>query len=577
MLKEFRVKDFALVDELSVRLGEGLNIITGETGSGKSVLVGALTLLLGKKADSSMVRKGAGFALVEGVFEWNPPSPVLAMLEEAGVAPEEDSSLIISREIHTSGRSSIRINSRAVPASLLKEVGAALADIHGQHQHQALMRDANHILFVDLLGSKKQHDLIADYSARRSALAELLRLRKETETGRDAALAERDMLLFRVKEIEEAVSSDEECEELRQEVSKLENAEKLASAAAAAWEEVARSGKDASALNGIAAALAALEDVEGFMPELDAARGLLLEADSLIENAARDLREIAEGLEADPARLAQVQDLLLETQALLKKNKCATVAELIEFSERSRERIKQIEDTTLNIDKLEKNITTQAAELDRVAAELTSERKKTAASMQKQISEELAALGMPDAKFVARFTSRAAENGLLPPGGAETVEFMISANAGEDPMPISRVASGGELSRIMLAFKTVLSKRDPVAILVFDEIDSGIGGMTAHNIGGKLQSLAEQRQVITITHLPQIAALKGSHIAVSKSASNGRTVVNATVVDGDARLREICRMLGDSGTKNATIEMARQLMKGAGGNGAKPTKKAAAK
>jgi len=563
LLREFHVRDFALADDIAVTLGGGLNVITGETGSGKSVLVSAISLLLGQKPGANVVRAGCERALVEGVFEWRPPEPLLAELEAAGIEIAGDGELIVSREINASGRPTTRVNARAVPSALLHRLGERLADIHGQYQHQTLLRKSDHTEFLDLLAGEKHLALAGKYVEKRRSLRALLSEKRELDAQSRQRDDERDLLRFRIREIEEAISGEEEFAELEQDARRLEHAAELGRAAEAAWELVCRSGEETSALNRLADATAALDPLEGIETRLDEARARLLEADAIIDEAARTLRSIASDVEADPDRLRAVQDRIIEVRDLMKKNQCDSVSSLIEFRNRSEARLEELEKKETHSDELDEMIEKEKIELTELASRLTSSRRKEAARVGKLMKSGLAALGMKGAEFSASFSKSAGEDGLPGPHGAETAEFMFSANPGEPARPLAEVASGGELSRVMLAFKSLLNRSDPVPVLVFDEIDTGIGGVTANVIGSRLAELGRHHQVIAITHLPQIAAYADTHVTVAKEQRGGRTLMKTGVVRGEERLRELCRMLGDSGVRNPSMKLARQLIEDA--------------
>ncbi len=560
LLREFHVRDFALADDIAVTLGGGLNVITGETGSGKSVLVSAISLLLGQKPGANVVRAGCERAMVEGVFEWRPPDQLLSELEAAGIDVDGGGELIVSREITASGRATSRLNARAVPSALLHKLGERLADIHGQYQHQTLLRKSDHTEFLDLLAGEKHLALADKYTERRGSLRALLAEKHELDAQSRLRDDEHDLLRFRVREIEEAIGGEEEFAELEQDARRLEHAAELGRAAEAAWELVCRGGEETSALNRLADATAALDPLEGIEPRLDEARARLLEADAILDEAARTLRSIASDVEADPDRLRAVQDRIIEIRDLMKKNQCDSVSALMEFKTRSAARLEELEKKETHSCELDEMIEKEKNALAELAGRLTASREKEAARVGKLMKNGLAALGMKGAVFSALFSVSAVENGLPGPRGAETAEFVFSANPGEPPRPLAEVASGGELSRVMLAFKSLLNRRDPVPVLVFDEIDTGIGGVTANVIGSRLAELGSHHQVIAITHLPQIAAYADTHVTVAKEQRGGRTLMRTGVVRGDERVREICRMLGDSGVRNPSVKLARQLI-----------------
>ncbi len=563
MLREFRVQDFALADDITVSLGTGLNIISGETGSGKSVLVNAISLLLGGKPGSKMVRAGCDRALLEAVFEWSPPEDLKETLSSAGVEIE-DSQIILSREINESGRSVARINARAVPVSLLKNVGEHLADLHGQYQHQSLLRKSEHTEFIDMLGPAAHDALVEKTRTVHRDLSALTKQKLGLESERRQRDDERDLLSFRIQEIESLISNAEEFDALESDVRLLENASGLAAGADEAGELVCRSGSDSSVLNNLAKAIDILDRVRDIDPRLDEVRSMLIEADTVLDDAARSLRSLVSEFDADPVRLEEARDRLFEIKDLMKKNRCASATELLDYRDKALETIKLLDSQDKSCAEMDSEIADKKRLLVELAGKLSAERKKIADRIERQMGKELAALAMKGAAFKVEFQEKLDESGLPGRGGSESAEFMFSANPGEPPRPLSEVASGGELSRVMLAFKSLLNKKDTVPVLVFDEIDTGIGGVTAPVIGNRLCALGEHRQVISITHLPQIAAFADTHITVSKKRVNGRTVMHTETVRGEKRLGELCRMLGDSGERNPTLSLARQLIEDTG-------------
>ncbi len=560
MLREFRIQDFAIADDLEIEFAEGLNVITGETGSGKSVIVKALSQILGHKSSPGAVRAGRDRAVVEGVFQWRPPAFLAAELEQAGIVLDEDDTLILSREILANGRSTSRINARAVPTQLLRRVGEHIADLHGQYQHQALLRKNDHTEFLDTLGGAAHRALAEKTAVAHKEMSELIAEKRRIDSSRQARADERDLLIFRVKEIESVIGGAEEYAELEANVKRLENAETLGEAATEAYEMLSPNGSDTSAYNRIENAISHLSQFEGLDPRIEEARAALAEAAPLVDAAARAMRSLASDSEADPTRLGEAQDRLIEIRELIKKNKCADASDLVAFKNRAAERLAELDREDCSGGELEQRIEKAAADLVKFASALTESRGKVCGKIEKRMKVELEELGMKGARFKTSLAPAVDPDGLPGSAGAERAEFLFSANPGEPPRALSEIASGGELSRVMLAFKTLLNRDDTVPVLVFDEIDTGIGGVTAQAVGGRLAALGGHRQVINITHLPQVAAFADVHIAVSKEQKGGRTLIRTGIVRDDTRLRELSRMLGDAGVRNASVELARQLL-----------------
>lgn len=559
MLVEFRIRNFALVDDLTIGFGPGLNILTGETGAGKSVIVTALSVLLGAQPTGPLVRAGCEHARLDAVFHTN-DAEAARVLRESGIEPEEDGSLSLSREFTAQKRSTTRINGSAAPLSLLKNLSERLVDLHGQYAHQTLLRSNDHSMFLDASGGAGHRKLLGQMSdcfqAMRRARARLNELRNNS----DRLAAEADMLRFRVNEIDSLLSAPEDFEELKRDINALEHSRELAQAVNAAFDAISRSGSDSSALNRTAAALHAAAKVRGIEPTLDGALAQLDEADSLLDSAARTLGSLRGRFHDDPARLDDLQERLLQIKDILKKTNSATVEELFEYKRRSEERLDAISVDEAGMERLEKEAREFELKAADTAMKLTASRTKLAADFSKKMQRELKDLAMPGAVFEAasmplndgeKVLGAEGREMLLREGGAERIEFRISPNPGEPPRPLALIASGGEISRVMLAFKSLLRGVDGVPVQVFDEIDAGIGGETAHSIAGKMAALAADMQVVSITHLPQIAAAADRHITARKEQAGGRTVIRAAEVTGRERLREMTRMLGATGMQES--------------------------
>jgi DNA repair protein RecN (Recombination protein N) len=585
VLLELDIRDFAIAEHVRVPLGPGLTVITGETGAGKSILIDALQLLLGGRADASTVRAGARAAQVEGVFGLDEAAlgdPLREQLAEAGIAGEDDT-LIVSREVALDGRarSAARVNGRAVVQSLLAALGARLVDIHGQTDHVSLLQPGTHIGLLDRFGGLAEtRAAFSEPAARlRAVRAEIARL---TADARER-VRRQERLRFEAEEIEAAQLRPDEEDEVRAERQLLANAEQLAELADAAHAALVGGGRSAAAID----SLGRTADLLGQLAALDERLGDdAATAAALQEQAtdlARTLRAYRDAVEFNPARLAAVDERLTLLNTL-KRKYGATVGEVIAYGEQAARELAELEGSEERLDALRDEEARLLTTLSARAQELSSAREQAAQRLVQAVERELDDLRMTDARFAVQFLRRTAADGLpatLPletvverepatvqpasgeplafdQSGADRVEFLISLNPGEPLRPLARVASGGETSRLMLALKGVLGDADQVPTLVFDEIEAGLGGRSAGVVAQKLAALAERHQVICISHLPQIAAVASTHLVAAKQVSGGRTRATLTPVSGEERVHELAAMLG--GATPANLASARELL-----------------
>ncbi len=547
MLTELRIRNFALIDDLTVRLGPGLNVLTGETGAGKSIVVGALSLLLGERASSEVVRSGAERAAIEGVFELGDGEAVPRWLEERGVEADEGL-VILRREVAREGRNRAWINGSPVTAALVGELGGLLVSLHGQHQHQSLLHRGEQRAILDAFGG---HEELLERVGR--AHAEVARLRREIaglEQRRREALQRGDFLRFQVEEIGAAEVEAGEEERLEEEFQRLSHSEELLELAG---EVVAGVGE------GVGERLSALRRPLEQLVRIDGAQAGLSELYDTAYYALEELRERLDAylvaVEHDPERLEEIrqrQDLLYR----LRSKYGPQLEDVLRTLEEARAELALIDDAAWEMAGLEERLGAAGAELAAACAELTRRRGEAAEGLGREVGAILPTLGMDGGRF---------EVTLLPGGeptaqGAEEIEFRVALNRGFDPKPLASVASGGELARVMLALKTILARLDAVPTLVFDEVDAGIGGRVALQVGDRMREVARAHQVLAITHLPQIASRAHRHLLVMKDDSGGRTATSVTLLDEGARTREVARMLGGDPESGVSLSHARELL-----------------
>jgi DNA repair protein RecN (Recombination protein N) len=538
MLSSLRIRNLALVEQLEWNLSPGFVAITGETGSGKSIIVGALKLVLGERADKSLIRSGADSCSVEAVFALPDMKRLNAWLEEQGVEPCEDSQLIVKRVFAVAGTNRQFINGSPTTLAVLKELGDGLVDLHGPHDHQSL------------LSNEKQLDLL-DSFAGAGALREkyeqqyrdLLRLIAERDelAGNEAALErELDLLRHQVDEIQAAQLRPGEEEELLARYTVASNARKILEISNAALGRLIESDDAAmTRLNEVGRALRELERVDPAASRFSDAlhRGL-----AEIEDLASGLQRYAEELDLEPGALAEMEERvsLFET---LKRKYGATIADVIAFGETAAARLAKIESRGAEIERLGREIEKQRKAMLETAAKLSDKRAVAAPKLAKSVTTDLRDLGFKKSDFTVALAALPSPG----PRGSEGVEFVFAPNPGEPAKPLKAIASSGEVSRVMLAVKSSLAAQDTVALLVFDEIDANVGGEIAHAVGAKMKAIAAERQVLAITHLPQVAATAQTQFVVTKDIAGGRTLSSLTEVKGKARVEEIARMLGGKG------------------------------
>ena len=550
MLTELRVRNFAIIEQLTLPLARGFNVLTGETGAGKSIIVGALGLLLGERANTDIVRTGTDKALVEGTFDIADRPELSALLDERGI-DVEDATVVLKREVAVAGRARAWVNGTPVTAASLSEIGRLLINVHGQHEAQTLLDPDEQRDILDAFAGGQ-----AQAGAVRAAHGALASVRHDiTELRRRKADAERraDYLRHVVREIEDARFTDGEDVRLDEEARRLEHADELRTLASSAAGGL--DGDEATVL----AQLSAVQRAVASITRIDPTRARLQELfDSgyyALEELARELEEYEAAVELDPDRLDEVRrrrDLIFR----LTKKYGGTLGAVTDTGTKARAELDLVESADLDLRTLEKREGEAAARLAEGAIELSALRRTAATRLARAVDEVLPSLGMSDGHFDATLLPLA-EIGFA---GAEAVEFRVALNIGHDARPLSRVASGGELSRVMLALKTILARLDQVPTLIFDEVDAGIGGKVGLQVGDTMRRVAAHHQVFAITHLPQIAARAHHHILVAKGARGGVTTADVAVLLSDARVAEIARMLGGDPESEISRAHAAELL-----------------
>ena len=550
MLQSLSIRNIALMDEMQAEFSNGLHVLTGETGAGKSILVDAVTLLLGGRAQKELIRHGEEKARVEGVFDISDCPAVQKLLREQEL--DEGNELILSREITMSGRSSCRVNGTLLPLAQYHQFTDLLMDIHGQHEHQSLMDEKKHLGFLDASGDDQHRALLdrtqADFTAWNDCRRELDRLKKQS-----AQASERmELLRIRQQELKKAKLIPGEEEELAKERDKYRNVEKIESGLREAFEQV-YDGSDPAA-EALRAAAEAMQPIEGLDDAYAALRSRLDALYYEAEDVGLTLRDLLQKLDADPDRLEAVQSRLDLIRRLSRKYGGATTGEMAEKLKEIEKELSGFESIDDDLDMLTKKEKALARQYQTTAAQLSAAREELAGKFEREMEKQLCDLNMAGTVFRVTLPS-------CPPGplGSETAAFLIAPNRGEELQPLSKIASGGELSRLMLAIKSVAAQREGVPSMIFDEIDTGISGRAAQVVGEKMAAIAKERQVLCVTHLQQIAALADRHYLVEKSFDGERTRTRLTPLTGKARVNEIARMLG--GDLESARAHAREMLR----------------
>ncbi len=551
MLISLTIRNIALMDEMQAEFSTGLHVLTGETGAGKSILVDAISLLLGGRAQKELIRHGEEKARVEGVFDVSDCPAVRELLKEQEL--DEGDELILSREITLAGRSSCRVNGAILPLSQYQQFTALLMDIHGQHEHQSLMDEKRHLSFLDASGDEAHQKLLAqiqaDFAAWREARIRLEKLQKQS-----AQASERmELLRIRQKELKSAKLVPGEEDELARERDRFRNAEKIEGGLREAYEAV-YDGRD-PAVEALRTAVNALAPIEGLDDGYAQLRSRLDGLYYEVEDAGLTLREMLNSLDSDPDRMEQVQSRLDLIRRLSRKYGGASTGEMAEKLKEIEAELAAFESLDDDLDAAAKKEKALSALYGKTAEQLTLARQALARKFEKEMEIQLNDLNMGGTKF--RVTLPACPPGPL---GRETAAFLIAPNRGEELQALSKIASGGELSRLMLAIKSVAAQREGVPSMIFDEIDTGISGRAAQVVGEKMAAIARERQVLCVTHLQQIAALADHHFLVEKYFDGERTRTRLTPLSGEARVNEIARMLG--GDPDSARVHARDMLRG---------------
>jgi DNA repair protein RecN (Recombination protein N) len=570
MIEELYISNVALIDELQLECSSGLNIFTGETGAGKSVILNAVGLALGERSTAGIVRDGATNAKIQIAIALPPDHPVWDGFNDSEFADALDAeeTLVLSRQINASGRSRCHTNGQLVSLTFLSAIGDLLVDIHGQHAHQSLFRSETHLDLLDTFGKHEalKAEVSKKYDELRTAQAQLADF---SQTLR-AAMQEKDLLEFQLEELEEAQLQEGEEEDLVNERHLLSNAETLFESANQLYEQLYGGDlSESSTLDGLKIAsrtISKLCELDGSLSELN---GRFESTVYELEDIAYQIRDYRDKIEFNPHRLSEVEERL-DLIHRLKRKYGDSISEILAYQAQASQKLEDLQFGSERIEELKDQIHLVTQGAQELAVELSKKRRETATQLESLIERELQTLGMEKAVFQILVSPIESANGPLEiegkryelrADGMDEIEFFISPNVGSEPKPLAKIASGGEISRVMLALKTVLAQVDLIPTMIFDEIDAGIGGRTADIVGQKLKELSRFRQVFCITHLPQIARFADQHFRVEKSVEGDRTTITAKLLTQEERVEEVARMHGGEATVT-TLAHARELLKG---------------
>lgn len=551
MLERLEIKNFALIEDLHIDFGEGFNVISGETGAGKSIILGALNLLLGEKGDGQIVRSGCEETTVNAVFHLNPGNPLFGWLAEHGLEIE-DETLLIRRTVKANGRGMIYVQGQPVTRADLSTMSDALIDMSGQHDHQSLLSRDRQRKVLDSFGdcSDELERYVEAYTLRERLKKEHIELAQRIAAG----AREEDYLRFALEEITKVQPKAGEDDSLKDEIQLISQYEHIHENLTLVQDSLKGSGAGDGALAGLHNATTAMARAAKGDPSLATYTARLESLRIECEDIHESIRDYLGGMTYSQERLDMLQDRLAKLQRL-KKKYGPSLDEVLEYAAKTEETLRQTENGTEALNELEQKLEKAERDLSDRADTLSLKRRKAAQTLSKEIAGKLRHLGMNSVVFTI-----AVEPHEYGPNGGDQVEFLISANPGEPTRPIREIASGGELSRIMLSIKTVLAENDDVETMVFDEVDAGIGGSVANAVGEQIQQLSRKRQVIAITHLASIAARADSQFVVAKQVEQGRTYTRIAPVAGDARIHEIARMLSGDSESDISLEHAKKLL-----------------
>lgn len=552
LLRELSIRNFAIIDDLTVSFADGLTVLTGETGAGKSIIIDAVHLLAGGRGSQEFIRHGARKAELGGLFHiMDDHHPVYSKLEEAGI-DIEDGTIILRRDINDHGKSVCRINGKLVPTNVLREIGGSLIDIHGQHENQELMDEKQHIHLLDHFAQDELAPVLQNYGKLYDDYRQLKREVAALSLDEQRTAQKIDLYQFQINELEEAALKIDEEEALNEERLRLMNFHKIFEKASIAYEAI--SG-ERHGLDMIASAMSALEDIVALDEQFKESSEAVASSFYALQDATYQIKNVLDELEFDADRLNEVEQRLAQYQTM-KRKYGTTVEEILNYYQRISEELFNLMNRDETMQKNETKLREMEEALTELAEQLTNIRKKNAVKLSEAIMEQLRVLHMEKAKFIVNFEALSQFDGF----GKDYVAFYISTNVGEPPKSLPKIASGGELSRMMLALKTIFSSTNGITSIIFDEVDTGVSGRVAQAIAEKIAAISIQSQVLCISHLPQVAAMADHHYLIKKQVEDDRTFTTISEIEGQARVEEVSRMMSGAEITDLTLQHAEELI-----------------
>lgn len=556
MLQELSIRNFAIIEKLNIEFNSGMTVLTGETGAGKSIIIDAVGLLAGGRGSVDFIRKGTKKAVLQGMFSMDKNPDTLALLDQYGIE-HADPTLILQREIQVSGRNVCRINGSLVNTTILKKVGETLIDIHGQNEHQELMQPEKHLGMLDESARNGIQPLLKQYQQKYEHFQNLKQKFNRKKANEKEWAQRVDMLRFQVKEIEDANLQVGEEEQLNSQKELLENFQKISTALQTA-QLALENEESAGAIDSTGEAMNALRDIENIDDKYKNISNIISSAYYQLQDATSDISGELENMEWDEGKLDQVEKRLEEIYQL-KKKYGDNIQQILAYDQKASEELHSMVDSESDEDQMESQLETIQEQLKKIALQLSTTRKQAASKLQVAVHDQLKQLYMDKAEFEVHFDESAGLK--FKSTGIDNVEFYLRTNPGESMGPLSRIASGGELSRIMLALKTIFAKSQGVTSIIFDEVDTGVSGRVAQAIAEKIKLIASYSQVLCITHLPQVAAEADHQFFVSKAVKGGRTETKLSDLNENGRVQELARMLAGSTVTKLSIQHAKELLK----------------
>ena len=548
MLSLLHIENIAVIERSDISFDRGFNVLTGETGAGKSIIIDAISAIIGERAYRDMIRTGTTKASVRAVFT---DVPELSWFADNGV--DYDPETVIQREVYLDGKNVCRVNGSLVSVSILRKLGMQLINIHGQHDSATLFDEANHLSFLDAFADNES--LRANYTEKYEAVAKLRREIDRMTMDEGEKLRRMETLKYQIKEIEKADLHPGEDEELEERRKLLQNSEKIADGMNDAVENIYGSDDTDGAASMLATAERALARIAKFSDNISSLHERVADLMYQVQDLADEVRDARDDLAYSADELEEIESRL-DVIHKLRRKYGVTCADILDYLDKAKKELDEIEFADDHLEKLKKKLSKAEKTAWEAAYALRDNRKQTAVSMSERILTELAQLDMPRVQFSCEFTELDLTN-----NGADAVAFYMSANAGEALKPMSKVASGGELARIMLAMKNVLAERDHVNTLIFDEVDTGVSGRAAQKVAEKLRSVAAHKQVLCVTHLPQLAALANTHLLIAKGERDGRTYTTVTPLDIEGRKKELARIIGGTNITETTLKSAEEMLR----------------